>query len=77
MQIVLLRDLCPTMASKWKFSVISRKLRPLAYKVTINGQTRQAHVDRLNPNPQSELAKPDTDMTLLPHKIISHQVTNL
>ena len=36
---VLLRDLCSTVACKWRPAVISCKLGSLAYEVTIDGQT--------------------------------------
>ena len=34
----------------------------MAYEVTIDGQTRQAHVDHLKPNPQPVLAEPECDV---------------
>ena len=41
--------------------MISRKLGPLAYEVNVDGQTRQAHVDHLKPNPQPPLAECEND----------------
>ena len=37
-----------------------------SYEINIDGQTRQAHVDHLKPNPQSGLAEPDTDVDITP-----------
>ena len=48
----LLRDLRPAATSKWRPVVISCKLGPLAYDVSIDGQTRQAYVDHLKAHPQ-------------------------
>ena len=60
-QAVLLRDLRSTATSKWRPAVISHKHGPLAYEVNIDGQTRQAHIDHLKPNPQPVLPEHDTD----------------
>ena len=59
-QAVLLRDLRPTAASKWRPAGISHKRGPLAYEVNIDVQTRQAHIDHLKPNPQPVLPEHDT-----------------
>ena len=46
---VLLRDLHPNAPQKWRRAVILCKQGPLTYKVVVDGQTKQAHVDQLQP----------------------------
>ena len=48
-QEVLLRDLRPNAPQKWRHAVILCKQGPLTYKVVVDGQTKQAHVDQLQP----------------------------
>ena len=50
-----LRDLHPTVSDKWVSTTIVHKLGPLAYAVSVNGNTRQAHVDYLKPQPDTQL----------------------
>ena len=49
-QTVLLRNLHPMAASKWRLAIISGQLGPLAYEVDTESQTRQAHVNHLKLN---------------------------
>ena len=50
-QAVLLRDLRPTATQKWRAAVISAQQGP--FKVVVDGQIRQAHVDHLNISPEN------------------------
>ena len=77
-QAVLLRDLRPTAASKWRPAIISRKLGPLAYEVSIEGQPRQAHVDHLKPNPQPVPPPPNSgnDIQLRNDQSLTDEVIN-
>ena len=63
-QAVYLRDLQPSATSKWVLADIVQKLGPLAYKVNVDGYTRQAHIDHLKPRigtqPQQEVLVPDS-----------------
>ena len=65
-EAVLLRDLRPSAASKWRAAFISCRLGPLAYEVNIDGQTRQAHIDHLKPNPELAHTNPDPDVHITP-----------
>lgn len=76
-EAVLLRDLHPTAASKWRAAVISRKLGTLAYEVNIDGQTRQAHIDHIKPNLESVHAEPDPDIHIAPPQMISQPMIYL
>ena len=42
---MLLRDFQPMATQKWRAVVISAQQGPLTYKVVVDGQVRQAHVD--------------------------------
>ena len=46
-QAVLLRDLWPTATQKWRAAIVLAQQGPLIYKVVVDGQVRQAHVDHL------------------------------
>ena len=72
-QMVLLRDLRPAATSKWRPAVISRKVGPLAYEVSIDGQTRQAHVDHLKPHPPPE-SSTQNDLSLTDQAIDNSSV---
>jgi len=50
-QAVFLQGLCPTASNKWRPATISCKFGPLTYEVTIDGHTRQPHIDHLIPHP--------------------------
>ena len=52
-QAVLLRDLRPTAKHKWRAAVIAAQQGPLTYKVVVDGQIRQAHVDHLKISPEN------------------------
>ena len=73
---MLLRDLRPAATSKWRPVVISG---PLAYDVSIDGQTRQAHVDHLKPHPQPVVTHktPQNDQSLSDQAIDDSSSVNL
>ena len=48
-QDMLLQDLRPNAPQKWRRAVILCKQGPLTYKVVADGQTKQEHVDQLQP----------------------------
>ena len=44
---VMIRDLRPNAAEKWRKGTITKILGPLNYEVNIDGYTRQAHIDHI------------------------------
>ena len=47
---VMVRDLHPNATDKWRRGVVTMVLGPLNYEVTVDGHSRQAHVDHLLPD---------------------------
>jgi len=66
-QVVYLRDLRPSASNKWVPADIVQTLGPLAYKVNVDGYTRQAHIDHLKPRlgtqSQQEVLVPDSGVS--------------
>ena len=46
---VMVRDLRPNATDKWRKGIVTKVLGPLSYEVTVDGHSRQAHVDHLLP----------------------------
>ena len=53
-QEVLVRDHCPDTKSMWRRYRILAWLGPLTYKISVDDQTRMAHVDHLLPSSWEE-----------------------
>ena len=64
---MLLRDLRPNAPQKWRQAVISCKQGPLTYKVVVDGQVRQAHVDHLQPCPEHRVEPDNLQESQEPH----------
>ena len=50
---VMIRDLRPNATDKWRKGIITKVLGLLNYDVTVDGYTRQAHVDHILPCPRT------------------------
>ena len=46
---VMVHDLRPNATDKWRKGIVTKVLGPLNYKVTVDGHSRQAHVEHLLP----------------------------
>ena len=46
---VMVRDLRPNATDRWRKGIVTKVLGPLNYEVTVDGHSRQAHVDHLLP----------------------------
>ena len=53
---VMVHDLCPNATKKWRKGTVIKVLGPLNYEVTIDGHSRQAHVDHLLPSTSNSAA---------------------
>ena len=52
---VIVRDLRPNATDRWRRGIITRILGPLNYEVSVDGRSRQAHIDHLLPDTTSTL----------------------
>ena len=55
-EYVMIRDLRPSATKKWRKGTVIKVLGPLNYEVTIDGHSRQAHVDHLLPSTSNSAA---------------------
>ena len=69
---VMVRDLRPKAADKWRTSTVTRVLGPLNYEVLVDGHTRQAHIDHLLPG-QGRIEQPaaTTPATVPPNQPVT------
>ena len=59
---VMVQDLHPNATDKWRRGVVTKVLGPLNYEVTVDGHSRQAHVDHLLPDTSnSDIQSPIPD----------------
>jgi len=55
---VIVRDLRPTATDRWRKGVVTKILGPLNYEVSVDGRSRQAHVDHLHCTIPLEVVSP-------------------
>ena len=53
---IMVHDLHPNATKKWRKGTVIKVLGPLNYEVTIDGHSRQAHVDHLLPSTSNSAA---------------------
>ena len=58
---VMVRDLRPNATDRWRKGIVIKVLGPLNYEVTVDGHSRQAHVDHLLPGTSNLVDSPTPD----------------